>query len=76
MSFIIVFLGAGIGGALRHNVNLIAAHLVGTSFPAGTMFINIVGSLAMAILAETFTPLWPLSSRGLWLTRLVLTAPP
>lgn len=49
-----VFLGAGIGGALRHGVNLLAARLFGTGFPLGTLAVNIVGSFAMGILAAWF----------------------
>jgi CrcB protein len=51
MGFLIVFLGGGLGAAARHGVNLIAARLVGTGFPYGTMFVNISGSLAMGLLA-------------------------
>jgi CrcB protein len=47
----LVFLGAGLGGALRHGVNLAAAKLFGTNFPYGTFIINITGSLIMGILA-------------------------
>jgi CrcB protein len=47
--YLIVFVGAGIGGALRHGVNLLAARLVGTDFPYGTLAINAVGSFAMAM---------------------------
>lgn len=54
MAYLIVFLGAGIGGALRHGVNLAAARLIGTSFPYGTFTVNVVGSLAMALIAEFF----------------------
>ena len=54
MAYLIVFLGAGIGGALRHGVNLTAARLLGTSFPYGTLTVNVVGSLAMALIAEFF----------------------
>jgi fluoride exporter len=52
VAFIIVFLGGGLGAALRHGVNLAAARLVGTAFPYGTLFINIAGSLAMGLIAE------------------------
>ena len=48
--YLIVFVGAGIGGALRHGVNLLAARLVGTDFPYGTLAINAVGSFAMAMI--------------------------
>ena len=55
MNFLLVFLGAGIGGALRHGVNLGSARLFGTGFPVGTMLVNIVGSLLMGLLAGYFT---------------------
>ena len=43
----IVFLGAGIGGALRHGVNVWSARAFGLGFPYGTFTVNIVGSLAI-----------------------------
>jgi len=52
--YLIVFLGGGLGAALRHGVNVGAARLVGTSFPYGTMAINVTGSLAMGVLAGYF----------------------
>jgi len=51
---LMVFLGAGLGGALRHGVNIGAARLFGTGFPWGTLTVNIVGSLAMGLLAAWF----------------------
>jgi CrcB protein len=54
MGYLIVFLGAGIGGALRHGVNLATARLFGIGFPCGTLTVNIVGSLAMGLIAEYF----------------------
>lgn len=54
MPYLIIFLGAGIGGALRHGVNVAAARSFGTGFPAGTMIVNILGSLAMGLLAGYF----------------------
>jgi CrcB protein len=53
-SFLVVFLGAGIGGALRHGVNLAALRLLGPGFPHGTMTVNVVGSLIMGLLAGWF----------------------
>lgn len=50
--YLIVFVGAGIGGTLRHGVNLLAARMVGTDFPYGTLTINIVGSFAMAMVVS------------------------
>ena len=52
MNYLIVFLGAGIGGALRHGVNVAAVRLVGATFPFGTLTINVVGSLLMGLIVE------------------------
>ena len=54
MGYAIVFLGAGIGGALRHGVNLAAARLFGFDFPYGTLIVNLLGSLLMGVLAGYF----------------------
>lgn len=54
MSYLIVFLGAGIGGAGRHGVNVLAARLFGTAFPAGTLAINVLGCLLMGLIAGVF----------------------
>jgi fluoride exporter len=53
-SFAVVFLGAGIGGALRHGVNFAALRLLGPGFPHATITVNIVGSLIMGLLAGWF----------------------
>lgn len=49
-SYLLVFLGAGIGGALRHGINLGCARYCGISFPWGTLTVNIVGSFLMGLL--------------------------
>lgn len=54
MSYFIVFVGSGMGGMLRHGVNVASAHLVGYAFPAGTLFVNILGSLLMGLLVGVF----------------------
>jgi len=53
-AFAIVFLGGGLGAALRHGVNLLFARLIGTSFPWATLFENVGGSLVMGLLAAYF----------------------
>lgn len=50
-STLLVFLGAGIGGVLRHGVNLASLRWLGPSFPFGTLAINVVGSGAMGLVA-------------------------
>jgi fluoride exporter len=54
MSYLIVFLGGGIGSALRHGVNLLCTRLFGVGFPFGTLTVNITGSIVMGLLAGYF----------------------
>ena len=54
MGFLIVFLGGGVGAALRHGVNLASARLLGTAFPFATLIENATGSLVMGLLAAWF----------------------
>lgn len=51
MNYLLVFLGGGIGAALRHGVNALALRTVGIAFPFGTLTINVLGSLVMGVLA-------------------------
>lgn len=50
-SILLVFLGAGIGGVLRHGVNMLSPRLFGTGFPAGTLCINVLGSFLIGAIA-------------------------
>src|SRR4051812_6738477 len=54
MLYLIVFAGAGIGGALRHGVNVGSARLFGLGFPFGTLIVNVAGSFLMGLLAGYF----------------------
>ena len=54
LAYAVVFVGAGIGGALRHGVNLGSARLFGVGFPYGTFTVNVVGSLIMGLIAGWF----------------------
>ena len=52
MLYLIVFVGAGIGGALRHGVNVVAARQFGFGFPFGTLIV--AGSFLMGLFAGYF----------------------
>jgi fluoride exporter len=54
MGYLIVFLGGGIGAALRHAFNLAFARLLGTAFPYATLFENVSGSIVMGMLIAFF----------------------
>lgn len=48
MNVVLVFVGAGLGGVMRHGVNAASLKL-GSAFPYGTLGINILGSLVMGL---------------------------
>ncbi len=52
---LLVFLGAGFGGLMRHLVNIGAVKLFGLlSFPAATLFINVLGCFLMGVITALF----------------------
>jgi fluoride exporter len=53
-NYIIVFAGCGIGGALRHFVNVWVPRFAGTTFPFHTLTVNVLGSFVMGVLAAYF----------------------
>ena len=50
MHYLIVFAGAGLGGALRHAVNLAVVRGLGGALPLATLAVNVIGSLVMGLL--------------------------
>ena len=54
MHYLVVFIGGGIGAALRHAVNRVAMAHLGPGFPYGTLFVNIAGGLLIGVLAQLF----------------------
>ena len=54
IAYLVFFLGAGVGGAMRHAVNNLAVRLFGYSFPYGTLAVNIAGSFLMGAMAGYF----------------------
>ena len=53
--WVLVFVGAGIGGALRHGANMLAVHLFGVHFPVATLFVNVLGSLIIGCVVGWLT---------------------
>ena len=51
MSYLLVFVGGGLGASLRHFINLTCARCIGPGFPWGTFIINISGSTVMGLIA-------------------------
>ncbi len=49
MGFFLVFVGAGLGGMVRHGIGLASVRL-GSDFPFGTLAINVLGSILMGVL--------------------------
>ena len=50
INLLLVALGGGLGAAGRHLVNLAALRSFGPGFPAGTLAVNVLGSLLMGLL--------------------------
>ena len=51
MSYLLVFVGGGLGATLRHLINVFCTRCMGTGFPWGTFIINITGSTVMGLIA-------------------------
>ncbi|WFU91375.1 fluoride efflux transporter CrcB (plasmid) [Rhizobium sp. CC1099] len=54
MAYLLVFLGAGIGGVPRQFVNLALPRITSSDFPFGTLAVNIVGSVVMGAIVACF----------------------
>lgn len=65
--YLIIFLGAGLGGTLRHYVNQTSTQLFEVAFPFGTFIVNVLGSPLMVI------PIFALKGEFLPHSRLFLT---
>jgi fluoride exporter len=72
MHYALVFLGGGIGAALRHAVNRASLAYLGPAFPLGTLFVNVAGCLAMGALAALFLAKAPSEAWRLFLTTGIL----
>jgi CrcB protein len=56
MQVLLVALGGAIGSVARYGVGFAAARLFGLAFPWGTLAVNILGGVAMGVLAARVTP--------------------
>ena len=56
MNVFLVAVGGAVGAVARYGVGLGAARLFGLAFPWGTLAVNIVGGLAMGLLAAKTAP--------------------
>ena len=54
LGYAVVFVGGGLGAAARHWVNRTMLAFAGPDYPAGTLVVNITGSMVMGILAAWF----------------------
>jgi CrcB protein len=51
MSYVLVFIGGGLGATLRHLINIVCPRFLGSAFPYHTFIINITGSTVMGLIA-------------------------
>jgi len=50
--YLAVFVGGGIGSAMRYGVGRVSLVIVGPNFPAGTLIVNLIGCFLMGVLAS------------------------
>ena len=54
MSWLLVFVGGGLGSLARHGINRAGLALIGPGFPWWTMAVNVAGSFLIGLLAGLF----------------------
>ena len=52
--YLLVFVGAGLGGSLRHAFNVASARLLGPDLPLSTLVVNVLGSFSIGCIAGYF----------------------
>jgi CrcB protein len=55
LKWLLIAGGGGLGSVLRYAVQLAAARICGTSFPLGTLLVNVTGCLVIGALSSVFT---------------------
>jgi len=61
--YLLVALGSGLGGAGRLFASTLVGRVAGYGFPWGTLFVNVLGCLAVGALGALFAPSNPLHLR-------------
>ncbi|MEZ5996229.1 MAG: fluoride efflux transporter CrcB [Hyphomonadaceae bacterium] len=56
MQVLLVALGGAVGAASRYGASVVFARMFGLAFPWGTLAVNVVGGLAMGVLAARVGP--------------------
>jgi fluoride exporter len=62
-AYLLVAVGSGLGGAFRLFVSTLVSRGTGTTFPWGTLAVNVLGCLAVGLLGAMFEPASPLHVR-------------
>lgn len=52
MSFLLVFLGGGLGSTARYGVSVLTTKIFGVQFLLSTLLVNVVGSFLMGMIVE------------------------
>ena len=61
---VVVAVGGALGAVSRYVVYVLAGLLLGTSFPYGTLIVNIVGSFVMGVLVEGMALAWTIPEQA------------
>jgi len=51
VTYLLIAIGSALGGVARHACGVFVAQRFGQSFPWGTLFVNVTGSLAIGVVA-------------------------
>lgn len=62
-AYLLVAIGSGLGGAARLWVSTLVSRGAGTTFPWGTLAVNVLGCLVVGVLGALFEPASPLHVR-------------
>ncbi len=66
MTYLLVACGSALGGTVRYWLSGLIANRIGQTFPWGTLFINVTGSLAIGFFATLTGPEGRLFVPGPW----------